>query len=63
MVQNGLGMSILPEMILSQLPDDASFRPLDGEYYRSIGIATNSFKNVSPVAKKLIEFITRWVAH
>ncbi|NOU71256.1 LysR family transcriptional regulator [Paenibacillus sp. LMG 31458] len=63
MVQNGLGLSILPEMILSQLSDNICCRPLDGEYYRSICIATTSFKNVSPAAKKLIEFITRWVAH
>ncbi|NOU91393.1 LysR family transcriptional regulator [Paenibacillus sp. LMG 31460] len=63
MVQNGLGLSILPEMILSQHSDNICCRPLDGEYYRSIGIATTSFKNVSPAAKKLIEFITRWVAN
>jgi len=61
MVQNGLGLSILPEMILSQLPENVCYRPLEGEYYRSIGIATTSIKNTSPAAIKLIEFITRWV--
>ncbi|WP_028608725.1 LysR family transcriptional regulator [Paenibacillus harenae] len=61
MVQNGLGLSILPEMILSQLPDNACCRPLEGGYYRSIGIAATSSKNVSPAAKKLIEFITKWI--
>ncbi len=60
MVQNGLGLSILPEMFMPQLPDNVCYRTLEGEYYRSIGIATTSLKNVSPAAKKLIEFITEW---
>ncbi|WP_340010624.1 LysR substrate-binding domain-containing protein [Paenibacillus sp. FSL H7-0690] len=63
MVQNGLGLSILPEMILSHLPDNVCYRPLEGEYYRSIGIAAASIKNASPAAKKLIEFITQWITN
>ncbi|RUS48869.1 LysR family transcriptional regulator [Cohnella sp. AR92] len=57
MVQHGLGVSILPEMILSQTQYDLCIRPLDGEHSRSIGIAAVSFKNVSPAAKKFIDFI------
>lgn len=50
-----------PEMILSHLPDNVCYRPLEGEHYRSIGIAAASIKNASPAAKKLIEFITEWI--
>ncbi|MCM3630189.1 LysR substrate-binding domain-containing protein [Paenibacillus glycanilyticus] len=62
MVQSNLGISILPEMILSQLPGNVITRPLEGEYYRSIGIAAASFKTVSPAAKKLMAFIEEWFA-
>ncbi|ACT03630.1 LysR family transcriptional regulator [Paenibacillus sp. JDR-2] len=61
MVQSNLGISILPEMILSHLPDNVCCRPLDSEHYRNIGLAARSFKNVSPAAKKLIEWIRTWI--
>ncbi|WP_149094136.1 LysR family transcriptional regulator [Paenibacillus terrae] len=61
MVQNGLGVSILPEMILSHIPYDISIRPLEGKHSRTIGIATASLKNVSPAAKKCMDFIAEWI--
>ncbi|MEB4784232.1 LysR family transcriptional regulator [Paenibacillus sp. JJ1683] len=61
MVQNGLGVSILPEMILVQNPYEICIRPLDGPYFRSVGIATASSKNMAPAAKKCMEFITEWI--
>ncbi|MGX4588381.1 LysR family transcriptional regulator [Paenibacillus chitinolyticus] len=61
MVQNNLGVSILPEMILTQTQYDLCKRPLHGEHFRSIGIAVLSFKNISPAAKKFVDFITAWV--
>lgn len=60
MVQNNLGVSILPEMILSQSQFDLCKRPLQGEHFRTIGIAAVSFKNISPAAKKFVDFITAW---
>jgi len=61
MVQNGLGISILPELILSSFPHDVCIRPLEGAYYRSIGIAVKSLRDCSPAAQKLIECMTDWV--
>ncbi|WP_428911754.1 LysR family transcriptional regulator [Niallia sp. Krafla_26] len=61
MVQNGLGISILPEMTLHFLPESVRCIPLEGDYYRSIGIAATSFKSMSPGAKKLISFIKEWL--
>ncbi|WP_018755430.1 LysR family transcriptional regulator [Paenibacillus terrigena] len=61
MVQNGLGISILPELMLSSCPHHVCIRPLEGEYHRSIGIAVKSLKDCSPAARKMIEFITSWV--
>lgn len=57
MVQNSLGISILPSMILYRLPENIKAIAMEGNHYRSIGIAATSFKHVSPSAKKLINFI------
>ncbi|MDQ0495095.1 DNA-binding transcriptional LysR family regulator [Paenibacillus brasilensis] len=61
MVQNGLGVSILPEMILVQNPYELCIRPLDGPYSRSIGIAAASLKSMAPAAKKCMNFIAEWI--
>ncbi|WP_153733388.1 LysR family transcriptional regulator [Sporosarcina obsidiansis] len=57
MVQNGLGISILPSMILYRLPNNIRAIPLEGNYFRSIGIAATSFKHLSPSAEKFIYYI------
>lgn len=61
MVENGLGISIMPEMTLFCIPDSVRVIPLEGNYYRSLGIAATSFKYISPGAKKLIEFFKTWL--
>jgi DNA-binding transcriptional LysR family regulator len=61
MVQNGLGISILPEMILYRIPENIRILPLEDDYYRHIGIAVASFRNLAPGSKKLIGFIQEWL--
>ncbi|MEK3936039.1 LysR family transcriptional regulator [Sporosarcina sp. FSL W7-1349] len=61
MVQNNLGLSILPEMILYHLPETIRAIPLEGNHFRSIGIAATSLTYMSPSAKKLIAFIRNWL--
>lgn len=61
MVQNNLGISILPEMILYRIPDTVRIVELEGNHYRSIGIAATLFKKISPGAKKFIDFIQDWL--
>lgn len=61
MVENGLGISILPEMILFRLPANIRMIPLEGEHYRSLGVAATSFSKQSPAAKRFLQFITEWV--
>lgn len=55
MVQHNLGISILPEMILYRLPESVRAIQLDGDYYRTIGIASQSFNSISPGSKKLVQ--------
>lgn len=61
MVQNGMGISILPEMVLYRTPKTVRILNLEGEHYRSIGIAAPSFQHISPAAKKFIVHIQTWV--
>jgi len=61
MVQNGLGLSILPEMAALQLSGMVCCRPLEGEFYRTIGVAIPSYETASPAAKKVYNFITQWI--
>lgn len=59
MVQNGLGISILPSMILYRLPINVRAIPLESNVYRSIGIGATSFTHISPSTRKLVEFIQK----
>ncbi|MED4731883.1 LysR family transcriptional regulator substrate-binding protein [Aneurinibacillus migulanus] len=61
MVQNNLGISILPEMILYRIPNNVCVINLEGDNYRSIGIAATSLKNISPAAGKFIEYVKLWL--
>lgn len=61
MVQNGLGISILPEMVLNRVPNNVCVLRLEGDYYRSIGIAVPSFKNISPASRKLVNCIQSYL--
>ncbi|MED4581933.1 LysR family transcriptional regulator [Brevibacillus choshinensis] len=61
MVQSGLGISILPEMILFRLPPNIRTIPLAGEHYRSLGIAVPSMKQMSPASQRFFHCVTEWV--
>lgn len=60
MVQNNLGISILPELILYRMPDDVRVLNLENNFYRTIGIAASSFKKIAPAASKFIEEVKKW---
>lgn len=61
MVQNGMGISILPEMVLYRVPKNVRILSLEGEHYRSIGIAAPSFNTISPAAQKFIDYMKAWL--
>jgi DNA-binding transcriptional LysR family regulator len=62
MVKNSLGVAILPEIALHNLPDGVKKIPLLGERaIFSIGIGSISFKNLSPAAEKFIAASTLWL--
>lgn len=57
MVEKGLGVSILPDMILRRVPYKLEIRPLKVPYYRTIGLAFDSRKHLTPAVEKFIEFL------
>ncbi|PID15317.1 LysR family transcriptional regulator [Sporosarcina sp. P34] len=61
MVGNGMGISILPEMVLHRIPTTVRAIKLEGENYRTIGIAVSSFKTLAPSTKKFIEYLKSWL--
>lgn len=58
MVEKGLGVSILPSLILENIPYDIEIRPLKIPFYRDIGIAMKDKKRLTPATKKFIEYLT-----
>ena len=57
MVEKGVGVSILPDMILQRIPYQVEIRPLHKPYYRSIGLAVKNQKHLTPAVKKFIDYL------
>ena len=57
MVEQGLGISILPELILQRISFNVLVRPLDRPAYRRIGLAVKSQKASSAAMKKFIRYL------
>lgn len=57
MAEKGLGIGILPQMILQRHPYDVAIRPLTQPYYRRIGLAMKDSAHLSPAAKKFLEYL------
>jgi DNA-binding transcriptional LysR family regulator len=62
MVKNSLGVAILPDIALHNLPEGVKKIPLSNDRaISSIGIGSISFKNLSPAAEKFIAASTLWL--
>ena len=62
MVEQGLGMSILPELLLQRIPYRIATRELDPPATRQIGIACRSVQNLPPAARQFLNYVKRSVA-
>lgn len=64
MVERGMGVSILPDMILRRIPYRLEIRSLQTPYYRPIGLAMKRGLHPAPAVRKLIEYLPfREAAH
>ena len=57
MVENGLGISILPQLILRRVPYKIIAKELDVPAYRSIGLALRDTKSASLAVKRFLEYL------
>ena len=57
MVERGMGISILPEMILHRIPYHVAVRPLERPYYRAIGLAMKNRQRLSPAAQTFLAYL------
>lgn len=61
MVQRGLGMTILPELILGGIADNVAVLELSPAFHRTIGIVSRPHRLVSPAAKAFMDFVRDFV--
>jgi DNA-binding transcriptional LysR family regulator len=61
MVKRGLGISILPEMVLRHNMEDIQSVNLERAAYRTIGIALMAMTKTSPAAKKVLNCVKSWL--
>lgn len=59
MVENGLGVSILPELILKRIPYHIVTKELDVPAYRKIGFALRDSRTASLAVKKFIQYLPK----
>lgn len=57
MVESGLGIGILPELILQRVPYRIEIRPLDMPAYRQICLGVRDKKTTSLAVKRFMEYL------
>ena len=58
MVEHGLGVSILPQLVLRRIPYRIALRPLAQPAFRRIGLVMRRGEEPSPAAKKFLEYLS-----
>lgn len=61
MVENGLGISILPEMVITRQNHNVAMLELEERSFRSLGIAVNSLKYASPATRRFLAHVQAWL--
>ena len=62
MVEQGLGISIMPELLLKGRHDDIQMLPLVPEARRTIGIAIAAGDKAGPATRRFADYVVRYVA-
>ena len=63
MVEAGMGICILPELLRERTGDKVDWYPLEEPCYREIGYAVGNIRTISPAVKKMIEEIEKFVSY
>lgn len=59
MIEQGLGISVMNELITHQLRSDVVLLPFDPPQAITIGVAVPSLRNASPAARRIIEMLRK----
>ena len=62
MVRQGLGVSIMPELLLRGQSDGVAVRPLDPPSSRMLALALPAGERTGPAARRFAEFAADWVS-
>lgn len=62
MVEQGLGASILPGLVLRGFRGHAAALPLEPEEHRTLALCAPSFETLSPAARRFAQYVKRMVA-
>ncbi|NLU24445.1 MAG: LysR family transcriptional regulator [Clostridiales bacterium] len=62
MVSNGLGISMMPELMLHNTPYPVVRRKLEYTFERNIGIAVKNKKTLSVSTRRFLEHVCQWVS-
>ena len=57
MVESGLGIGILPKLILKRIPYDVEIRSFSKPYYREIALALRNQKTASTAVKRFVQYL------
>ena len=57
MVEHGLGVSVLPRLILERIPYRVALRPLAQSVFRQIGLAMRPGEELAPAAKRFLAYL------
>lgn len=60
MVENGLGVSVLTELVLQRTPYQVVSLPLDHPHFRDVGMAVRSYQGLTPAAARFLSFVQEW---
>ncbi len=61
MVENGLGISILPELVLQGRDHNVGMLELEQPAFRSLGLAVQSMSKASPATRRFLQYVEHWV--
>ncbi|AIQ58473.1 LysR family transcriptional regulator [Paenibacillus borealis] len=61
MVEKGLGISILPELVTRRQNHNVAMLELEERSFRSLGIAVSSMKYASPATKRFLKYVETWM--
>ncbi|WP_151733964.1 LysR family transcriptional regulator ['Paenibacillus yunnanensis' Narsing Rao et al. 2020] len=61
MVENGLGISILPELVITRQSHNIAILELEERSFRSLGIAVGSLRYASPATRRFLRHVQDWL--